>query len=261
MLASIRSFVLVAAAAFFAASAPAAEPKTALDQLPAETEFFASVLRLGETVDAFAKTNLWKMIREDKFAQEAWKQLTAKYEDGEGEWGAIKAILSDPANKDWPALAWDLASHEMFVAAGDGTADLYSAYQEAFGFQGMWQTFLEGAKNGARNPGAIQNDAALKKRYRDILLAYNAKPGRLKAPNLVFGFKVTDTAKLAKQLDRLDDFLPMVMKGGKLEGEARRRRVPRAHAGRRHGRLEGRRGEARGIRGEGQRIQGSDRAP
>ena len=87
-----RFAVALLATLTVASTAPAAEPKTALDQLPANTEMFFSMLRLGESVESFGKTNLWKAIREDKFAQEAWKQLLAKYEAGDGEWGMIKAI-------------------------------------------------------------------------------------------------------------------------------------------------------------------------
>jgi hypothetical protein len=216
-----RRFALAASVLFLAAAAPAAEPKTALDQLPADTEMVFSVLRLGETLERFGQTNLWKMIREDKFAQEAWKQLVAKYEAGEGEWGMIKAILADPANKDWPALAADLGSHEIFVAAGAGSADLYAAYQEAFGYEGLWQSFMEGVKN----PNGNQANDAVKKRYRALLLSYNAKPDRLKVPNILLGFKVTDEKKLARQLDRLDDFLPTVLKGSKLEGRVAKEKV------------------------------------
>ena len=112
----LRRFALAAAMLFGATALPAAEPKTALDQLPANTEYMVSMLRLGEQIESFGKTNLWKMIKEDKFAQEAWKQLVAKYEAGDGEWAAIKAILGDPANKDWPGLAIDLSAIDWRAA-------------------------------------------------------------------------------------------------------------------------------------------------
>jgi len=208
------------AMAAFAASSPAAEP-TVLDKLPTNTEYAVSVLRLGETAESFGKTNLWKMIKEDKFAKEAWKKFLAQYEAGENNWGPFKAILEDPANKDWPALAADAFSREIFFSAGNGSAELYAAYQEAFGYEGIWQTFLEGAKNP--NPG--QQDAAVTNRYRAILRSYNAKPDRLKAPNLLFGLKVSDSKKISQQLDRLDGILPMLLKGSKLEGRVEKQKI------------------------------------
>jgi len=198
------------ALALAAPAANAADPKTSLEKLPANTEYFASVLRLGETVEILGKTQLWKMVWNDKFVQEAWKKFLADYEMNEKS-APLRGVLNDPANKDWPALAGDAFSNEIFVAVGDGGGETLAMFGEFYG-NSFTQGITEGIKN-ANNP-----EAAQKAQARRVLTMFNEKPERLKLPDILIGLKVSEPDKVAAQIKRLDGILPMLTKGTPVEG-------------------------------------------
>jgi hypothetical protein len=201
----------------FASATPAADPKTALEKLPANTEYYASMLRLGETVQTIGKTRLWKMVWEDKIVQEAWKKLLAQYEAGENNWGPIKGLLEAPGNKDWPALAGDAFSNEIFLSLGQDSGDALSLVMEMIG-SARYGPILQQALG---NPNLDMDKA----RIRSILQAINEKPERLKLPDMLIGLKVSDPEKVAAQLKRLDDILPVILKGGPLEGRVEKTKL------------------------------------
>ncbi|MDB5312575.1 MAG: hypothetical protein JWO38_6777 [Gemmataceae bacterium] len=200
--------------------ARAADPKpaeTALGKVPADAEFFRSALRLGETVETIGQSRVWKQLWNEPEVQELWKKARAAYETGDGGLAAVRQFFADPANKDLPGLAADALSHEVFVYAGSGTGDLIALFQELAG--------------GARYGPAFQKllgdnpDDPTRTRVRIVLQSLAEKPERLKVPDLVIGFKVSDPAKVSAQLKRIDPLLADALKDTPLKGRSERVKV------------------------------------
>jgi hypothetical protein len=209
--------LLLAAPGAVRAADPPRPADTALGKVPADAEFFRSFLRMGETVEAIGRTRAWKQLWTDPTVQEAWKQAKEKFNAGEGEWAPLKKFLDDPANKDLPGLVADVFSNEIFVYTGDGTGDMIALMQETIG----------GARYGPALAKALGNDMgdAAEARARIILRSLAEKPERIRIPQIVIGFKVSDPAKVAAQLKRLDPLLADALKDTPLKGRSKRQKV------------------------------------
>lgn len=212
--------LLAVASLGLAPAARAADPPkpadTALGKVPADAEYFRSVLRLGETVETIGKTRLWSRLWNDPAVQELVKQARAAYAADDGDWAPLRTFFADPANAGLPALAADAVSNEVFVYLGDGAGDFVSLLMEVAG----------GARYGPVLPKIAGQEADLDKaRVRIALQALAEKPARLRAPDLVLGFKVTDPKKVADQLRRLDPLVTDALKGSPLAGRLNRTKV------------------------------------
>jgi hypothetical protein len=207
-------FALLAATPTTARAADPPKPaETALGKVPADVEYFRSALRLGETIEIIGKTRAWKQLWNEPTVQEFWKKLQAGYEASD-EAAPLRKFFADPANAELPALAADALSHEVFIYAGAGTGDLVALLQEAAGgarYGPLFQQLLGGEQ--------ADPDRA---RIRAVLLALAEKPERLRVPDLVLGFKVSDSQKVTAQLKRLDPLLTVVLLGTPLAGRSKR---------------------------------------
>ena len=208
---------LLLAAPGIARSADPAPADTALGKVPADAAYFGSVLRLGETINTVGKSRAWQEVWNDPQVQKLWQQAKAGFEAGEGPFADLKKFLADPANADLPALALDAVSNEVFVYAGSGTADAIALVQEVMGAARFGPAFERLAGGVGGPPGKAQARAAL--------LALAEKPERIKVPELVVGFKVSDPAKVAAQLKRLDPVVADALKGTPIAGRSKRVKV------------------------------------
>lgn len=214
---------MLAAVAFLSLApvARAADPPkpadTALGKVPADAEYFRSVLRLGETFDLIGKTRLWARLWNDPAVQEMLKQARAAYDAGEGDLAPLKKFFADPVNAELPALALDALSQEVFVYAGDGAGDFTSLLMETAG----------GAKYGPVLQKFLGQDVGDldRARVRLGLQALAEKPERLRVPDLIVGFQVAEPKKVADQLRRLDPLLADALKGTPLAGRSKRAKV------------------------------------
>ena len=203
--------LLVAPCAAFAADPPTG---TALDKVPADAEYFSSMLRMGETVATIGKSRAWQQLWNEPEVQALWKKALEKYNEADNP---LKAFLADPANKDIPALAADAFSHEVFISAGAGTSDMAEVFMELIGT----------ARYGVKLQKLLgQGDADPERtRIRLVLQSLATNPQRLRIPELLIGFKLTDGAKAAAQLKRLDPLLATALALTPLKGRSKRVKV------------------------------------
>ncbi len=194
----------LAAAAWLAAAGPtarAADPApadTALGKVPDDAEAYSATLRLGETFDLIGRTRVWTRTWNDPAVKALRDQATAAYKNDE-KWAPARDFFEDPANKDLPALAADAFSNETFTYAGGGWSDLLGVLQEVIGatrYGPAIQQLNGDAPGGPEEKMNAQAGMALR--------ALADKPQRIKVPELIIGFKVSDPVKVAAQLKRLD---------------------------------------------------------
>ncbi len=203
-----------------ACSSRAAEsvaPGTSLNKVPADAEAYAATLRLGETVSLISKTRVWQLIWNESAFQELWKKGREEYDAGKDGWDEFKKVLNDPLNKDLPSLITDAFSNEIFFYAGADWGDRLALMQQVYGsaYYGALLKAFAGA-----NPQ--DSERAM---VRSILITLSAKPDRLRIPDLVFGFKVSEPGKVAAQLKRLDPLLADALKNTPLKGRSKRVKV------------------------------------
>ena len=223
MIALLRIRTL-AAVATFAMLAPAvgradepAPADTALKLVPADAEVYGATLRLGETVSRIAASNAWQSVWNHPLAQmwrdKGWEELQSE----ESEWAMIQEFFAQPENRDILPLLGDAMSHEVITYTGSGMGDFLSLMQEVGGSM-RYGPKIEAIAGG--NPQDQVNDQAY---Y--ALAALADDPARIKMPEIVLGFKVTDPDKVTAQLRRLDPLLTDALKETPLAGRVKRIKI------------------------------------
>lgn len=201
------------------APALAADPKpseTALSKVPADAEFYSSTLRLGETIQIIGKSQLWQQTWNDPTIQEFVKKF---HEQAGGEGLApILKFFADPANAELPALALDAFSNEIFAYSGAGTGELLALFQELVGGARYGPAFQQLLNQGGGGDPT-------RERARIVLLSLSEKPERVRLPDMVLGFKVSDPAKVSAQLKRIDPLLNDALKDSPLKGRVKRVKI------------------------------------
>jgi len=213
MLATRQSLALFLVLLAFPPGLRAAEPApadSALGKVPADVETFGTMLRMGEMVEIIGKSRAWDQIWSEPAVQGFWQMARAKYDQPGGDFAPLKEFLSKPENREIPALLADAVSNEFFLYTGAGTGDSVALFQELIG--------------GARYGRIFQRIAGQKPedenraRVRIILGSLSEKPERIDIPDIVMGFKVNDSAKVAAQIKRLQPVLTDALAQTPLKG-------------------------------------------
>jgi hypothetical protein len=172
---------------------------TALKILPADAAFFSSSLRIKEQVEIVGKSRAWAKLWNLPAVQQAWKMAQNEYKAG-GQLAPIHDFFAQPENKELLALLADAGSHEIFFYGGDSWAGFLQLLQGTYGAARLapLEALVEGNPFG-RDPNEMQARAALRFLTRN--------PQLLNVPDLVIGCKLTDAARAAKQIKRLEGLL------------------------------------------------------
>jgi hypothetical protein len=184
--------------------------------VPADAEYFSSTLRLGETISTIGKSRLWQQSWNDPAVQELVKKAREALA-GE-ELAPARKFFADPANAELPTLALDLFSNEIFVYTGAGTGDTLALFQELLGGARYGPAFKQLLGQG--NLGDPNRE-----RIRSILESLSQKPERIRIPDIVIGFKVSEPAKVNAQLKRLDPLVRDALKDSPLKDRVKRVKV------------------------------------
>jgi hypothetical protein len=198
----------LALALFAAPPVQAAEPKSSLELVPADAQFYLSVSRLGEHAAKIGKSNWWARVQANEALQMAWQQFTQQFVDPDSGLGPIL----DPENLPLAGLAGELVSDEIFVYADGRLAAMNDLYQEAaqnmfVSYAGIGYMFATGQFDffGGGADG-------LENRMTDMMLGpVLERLDVFAVPHVMVGFKVKDAAKaekiLASQIERLRPLL------------------------------------------------------
>ncbi len=234
---SRRAAALLAALvgwAFLAGPASAADPAapdTSLKLVPADAAFYSTMLRNKEQLDLVANSRAWAKLWAMPSVQQAWKIVQDQYNTPTGSLSTLRQLMQTEENKDLVALFGDAFSDEVFCYGDDGWADLFDLYQETYA--GMQYQPLLDQLNHKPGDGPSQENP-----IRPILSALAKNPDKIKVPNLVIGFKVSDAQRAEKQIRRLEQFaaaagrpVPRLQGAGEAD-QGRRRQLPHAVSGR-----------------------------
>ena len=217
----IRTLIALAALAVLApAVGRAAEPApadTALKLVPADAEVYGATLRLGETVSRIAASNAWQSVWNHPLAQQWREKGWEEFEADETEWAEVREFFAKPENRDILPLLGDAMSHEVITYTGSGIGDFLSLLQEVGG------SMRYGPRIEAIAGGTPEDQ--IDDRIYYALAALSDDPSRVKMPEIVIGFKVTDPDEVAAQLRRLDPVLKDALKGTPLAGRAKRTKI------------------------------------
>jgi hypothetical protein len=169
-----------------------------LQLIPSDVAFYQTSLRTREQLDAFAKSQAWAKLWSLPLVQAGWKEVVKQYNEEGGNLAGLRRFYDQPENKELVQLLGDALSNEVFCFGNNGWADLLDLLGQINRANQMAQLEAAIEGGGGNDPGQ-QIKAALK------ALARNSD--RLKMPDLVIGFRLTDAKKAESQLKRLDALL------------------------------------------------------
>jgi hypothetical protein len=172
-----------------------------LQLVPADVGFYQTSLRTREQLDAFAKSQAWAKLWSLPLVQAGWKEVVKQYEDEGGKLAGLRQFYAQPENKELVQLLGDAISNEVFCFGGTGWADLLDVMAQLNRANQMSQ--FEAAIEGQ-----APNDPGRQIKMMIKTLGRNAD--RIKIPDLVIGFRLTDAKKAESQLKRLENFLNAV---------------------------------------------------
>lgn len=172
---------------------------------PADAASYATFLRLGEQWDAISKSKAWQKLIELPLAQDAWKKVNGP-----------DSPLQNKEVQKWLSLAGELVSRECCMIAGESWTDFALILQEVQGTR-LGQMFKQLGQLG------VANDTA---QLKSMLAALNENRDKLKAPDLLLGFRAAN-AKRAGELHKkiaegLGDLVEIV---GPLKGRLKKQRI------------------------------------
>jgi hypothetical protein len=132
----------------------------------------------------------------------------------------VVQFLKDPANKELVDLLLDLGRQDVFLYGGAGWTDLIPLLQR-----------LNSAQRFAPFQAMLAGGDPSKAQARAMLHALNATSDKLRIPELVIGFKLSNTSPATSQMKRLEEHLTKLIAGTpELKGRLKRTQVGGADA-------------------------------
>ena len=179
-------------------SAKAAESgsESSLKLIPADASFYSTSLRIGEQMDRLLKSNAYAKLRAlpaTQFALDRFHDAAGKPDNPVGQ---MMQLLKDPANQQLADLLRDLPRQEIFVYGGPHWAKLMPVLLDA-----NW------AQQFAPLKAMLSGQDASKAQLRALLHVFNANADKIEFPDLILGFKLSETAPAKAQLKRLETLL------------------------------------------------------
>ena len=171
-----------------------------LKLVPENAAFYSSMLRSKEQVEIIAKSKAWAKLMSIPAVQQGWAMTQAEWTNPQGKLAPLVQWYGQPENQELVELLADMGSQEMFVYGGEGWSPFAQLFSEIFGGMRHGPVFAQLAGGG---------DAGDKNqvRVRIALNTLSANLDKIKMPDLVFGFKVTNTKIADSQIDRLEKIL------------------------------------------------------
>jgi hypothetical protein len=175
-----------------ASAKPAPEKSNATAQVPAGVSFYSAMLNNKKQLDIVTKSKAFKRLKELPLVKQQLAELTKE----DGPLGKLKAFLELKDNKDLPKLLKDALANEVFVYGGASWPDFIGLVSEVTNT--AYTAAVKGLLSG-EDPGKAGG--------RALLFTLEKHRSKVKAPQLVIGFKVADARKVDAQITRLEGLI------------------------------------------------------
>ncbi len=192
--------LLIACATMASRAGEPLKDQTALKLIPADVDYYGSLLRTGEQLDRLLQSKAFAKLKELPLVQMGWFMVRSNWDNPQNaQVQQIKQLLQQDANKQLLALLKDAFSHEIFLVSDSSLGDATDVLLD-----------LQASVNELRISAVVGNGNIGPEQVGKILNVLNKHADQLKLPNIVIGWKVTNTKRAKAQLKRLDDLLSAV---------------------------------------------------
>lgn len=194
---SLAMAIVISALAATASAADGVRESTSLKFAPANASFYTSFQRNAEQWSAFANSKAYAKLLSMPALQLGLAQASAFWNDPDNaQLVAIKAMLDMRENKELIELVKDAVSNEIFFYGDSGYADVIDLVNQ-----------LNRIINGAQLEALSSGEEPATVMMRQLIAFLDKNGDKLKAPDTVIGFKLSDAKRAEKQLARLEKLL------------------------------------------------------
>jgi hypothetical protein len=185
--------------------------------VPADATFYAASLRNREQVEAVLRSKAWTQLMALPAVQDLLKKAHEELGKADSPFAQVLAWYQQPENKQLLELLLDLGSHEVFCYGGDSFPGFLELAMEMQGGMRFAPLFARLQAQGNIDPQLLQ--------FAVILNVLAENLDRIRAPELVIGFKLTKPDAVASQLQRLEKLLAGLLEQTPLKGRLKRTKV------------------------------------
>jgi hypothetical protein len=175
-----------------------------LDFVPADASFYSTSLRLREQFDLLVHSKAWAKLLEMQSVQMALNMARSQWEQPGGPKDQWETFIRNPDNERLVETLKDMASNEVFIYGDKRFADFLGLSIEAFNaarYAPMFSKLVD--------PQGAQNDEQVA--MAAFLQTLNENLDRVVVPDVVIGFKVSDTNRADQQVRRLETLINVVI--------------------------------------------------
>lgn len=183
---------------------------TSLKLMPADTALYASMYNAGEIVERVRGSNAWQAIKDMQAVQDfldAYENAGQEDEPAEDEFGfgppqnpmlQFKSFIENPQTQLALASLGDMLSEDVFVMAGGDSVDTLAMLQK------LQRTMQQADLQAATDPEGRDDDEM---RVAIMLDTLDKNLDAVQTPQILIGFKVSDTERAEQQVSALSGML------------------------------------------------------
>lgn len=218
------SIVSIAIAAMIFAMSPATARADSplgvgsLELVPADADVYSCIIGAGELVEKIGESNAWEKLM--SLPQVGMLRLALMMTEGDpsSPMAPIHAMLKDPDFQDATQLVGDAFSEEFFIYGDQGSANLLKLYNETQISSTVGLLIL-----GATGYVDMNDSEDVSRMQKVLMLAQLSENLHLlEMPNVVLGFKLSDTELAEAQIAKLESLLMSQVKKSPIKTKVRR---------------------------------------
>jgi hypothetical protein len=219
----LYALIVTASASLFGprarGDADLAQAAPSLRVVAGDVAFYSTMLRNREQVEAVGRSKAWATLKNLPLVKALWHKLTLEINKPGSPVASIWQFYQLPENRQLVELLADMGSEEVFVCGDHDWVGAGGLAMELLGAARFAPAFLQltGQAKGL-DPAKIQGAT--------VLTTLSKNLDRIKIPEVIIGFKVSDAARADAQLRRLEKLAQgLVQSNAQLQGRLKRHKV------------------------------------
>ena len=186
------------------AATPLDEMNISLELVPADAAFYCTLLRNREQIEAVAGSRAWSKLKDMPIVQMGLALYHIQAASPQGPGGQFKAAMENHEIQEIVAVLVEMTSDEIFFYGDESWIEFVQLMQTLNGanrFAPLMILLADQNKN-------IDKDKIQAKMLMKVL---SDNIDKIAVPNMVVGFKLKNTEKATKQLDKLEKLATAIL--------------------------------------------------
>jgi hypothetical protein len=170
---------------------------TSLRLIPADAAFYSTMLRTGEQLDALLKSKAFAKVKTMPGVKMLLQQLEGQLKQPSNpQLATFLQLYKQPENQELVRVLGDMFAHEVFIYGGESVAGFVDLVSQLQGVNQYSRVLTKLATHGPQASNTQQAAAVFEALADNLDL--------IRIPDLIIGFRLSNTETAQKQLNRLE---------------------------------------------------------